>query len=286
MGDQGSLGKLEKALLEAEILDFYQCDLPKTFSIFRNHLSKSDQVELRRLSKLLTLWCNPHPYGLLFDGETNVKLDGEHLHFELKECQRHPDLLRAAMLVVMNSIWKEIKERFPKRSIIAIDECHTVIRPSGDGRANASARYVDDFFRQIRKFGGCCLAMSQAAKDLKTTEIGDGILANSPNRFILRQRGDEKTLREDLKLNEKEIKDAFSLSQVKGVYSEFYLHSEYIKGILIYRPTPLEYWLSTTHAPDNALLAKESAKLPNLNLSNLMDHMAAHFPNGAEGVAA
>lgn len=286
MGDQGVLSKLEKALLEAELLEFYTSSCEKTFTNFRNHLSKNEQVEMKRLSKLLTLWCNPHPYGLLFDGKTNVDLNGPHLHFELKGCQRYPDLLRAAMLVVMDKIWREVKVRFPKRSIIAIDECHTVIRPSGDGRANSSARWVDDLFRQIRKFGGGCLAMSQAAKDLKNNEIGDGILANAPNRFILRQRGDEKTLREDLKLNDKEIKDAFSLSQVKGAFSEFYLHSESIKGVLIYRPTPLEYWLSTTHPPDNALLLKEKETHPELNLSDLMDHMANLYPHGSEGMAA
>ena len=284
MGDQGTLSKLEKALLEAEILDFYEKDLKKTFTGFRNFLSKSESPEMKRLSKLLSLWCNPHPFGLLFDGETNINLNAPHLHFELKGCQRYPDLLRAAMLVVMDKVWREVKTRFPKRSIIAVDECHTVIRPSGDGRANSSARWVDDLFRQIRKFGGGCLAMSQAAKDLKNEEIGDGILANSPNRFILRQRGDEKTLREDLKLNEKEISEAFSLSQVKGSFSEFYLHSESIKGVLVYRPTPLEYWLSTTHPPDNALLKEEAEKYSDMKLAEIMDHMAAHYPNGAEAV--
>lgn len=285
MGDHGTLSKLEKALLEAELLDFYEKRKKRTFSEFRDFLAKSEHVEMKRSAKLLTLWCNPHPFGLLFDVETNVNLNAPHLHFELKGCQRYPDLLRAAMLVVMDKIWREVKCRFPKRAIIAIDECHTVIRPSGDGRANSSARWVDDLFRQIRKFGGGCFAMSQAAKDLKNAEIGDGILANSPNRFILRQRGDEKTLREDLKLNEKEIAEAFSLSQVKGSFSEFYLHSESIKSVLIYRPTSLEYWLSTTHPPDNALLMEEKGKHPEFTLPELMDHLAALYPNGAEALA-
>ncbi len=281
LGDAGNLTKLERALLETEILVFYEKKSTCTLSLFREHLEASDSVELRRLSKLLTLWCRPHPYGLLFDGTTNVNLKAPHLHFELRGCQRYPDLLRAAMLVVMNAIWGEVKARFPHRSIICVDEAHTMIRTSGDGRANTSARVIEDYFRQIRKFSGGVLALSQTAKDLKNDDIGDGILANAPNRFILRQRGDEKTLREDLKLNERELADVFSLSQVRGLYSEFFLHSEFIKSILIYRPTSLELWLSTTHPPDNALLEKEWAMHPEWSLVQIMDHMAGQYPQGA-----
>jgi hypothetical protein len=159
---------------------------------------------------------------------------------------------------------------------------HTIIRPSGDGRSNSSARWVEDCFRQMRKFSSAAIAISQTAKDLKNDEIGDGILANAPNRFILRQRGDEKTLKENLKLNEEEVKSVFSLSQVRGAYSEFFLHSESVKSVLIYRPTALELWLSTTHPPDLKLLEQESNAHPDWSLSDLVEYMAKTYPGGAE----
>ena len=286
LGDDGRLGKLEKALLEDEVIDFYRSERPKDLSGFKLHLESSQQPELARLSKLLSLWCRPHPYGLLLDGPTNVKLDAEHLHFELKGCQRYPDLLRVAMLVVMDSIWREVKGRFPKRSLIVIDECHTMIRSSGDGRSNPSARWIEDCFRQMRKFSSAAIAISQTARDLKNPEIGDGILANAPNRFILRQRGDERALREDLKLNDREAKEVFTLNQVRGAYSEFFLQSESVRGTFAYRPSPLELWLSTTHPPDIELLGNERNKYPDFDLPTLMSHMATHFPNGAEGKVA
>jgi type IV secretory pathway VirB4 component len=282
LGDAGNLTKMQRSLLETEILTFYETEHPKTLTHFKNHLERSDEIEIKRLAKLLTLWCTPHPYGLLFDGMTNVDLNSSHLHFELRGCQRYPDLLRAAMLVVMDLILRKVKARFPKRSLVPVDEAHTIIRPSSDGRSNIAARWVEDAFRQMRKFSGSAIAISQTAKDLKNNEIGDGILANAPNRFILRQRGDEKTLREDLKLNEQELKDVFALAQVRGAYSEFYLHSESIKGTLVYRPTPLELWLSTTHPPDTALLEKEWDAHRDYSLTQIMDHMATHFPQGAE----
>ena len=282
LGDNGSLSKLERAMVEAEIFAFYRSSEQRTLSGFKAHLEKTGHPDLMRLAKLLLLWVQPQPYGLLFDGETNVSLSTPHLHFELKGCQRYPDLLRVAMLVVMDLIWREIRKRFPKRSLVVMDEAHTLIRPSGDGRANGAARWVDDCFRQMRKFSSAAIAISQTAKDLKSAEIDDGILANAPNRFILRQRGDEDTLRKDLKLNDRELAEVFQLSQLRGEYSEFYLHTETMKGTLRYRPTPLELWLSTTHPPDLAVLQETQKKNPTWNLSELMDHLASEYPAGAE----
>lgn len=286
LGDNGNLGKLERSLLEAEVFAFYESVSPKTLSGFRAHLEHVDALELRRLARLLALWCSPQPYGLLFDGETTVKTGAKFMHFELKGCQRYPDLLRVAMLAVMDMCWSQVKARAPDRSILIIDETHTIIRPSGDGRANTAARWVEDCFRQMRKFGSAAIAISQTAKDLKNAEVGDGILANAPNRFILRQRGDEKTLREDLKLSDQEVADVFSLKQVQGEFSEFYLHSESIKGVLVYRPSPLELWLSTTHPPDNALLDVEWSKNPGATLAEIMEHMAEAYPTGAPLITA
>lgn len=283
LGEGGSLGKLEKSLLEKALIEFYKTNSTRTLSSLKAFLASSDSAELKRMSLLLSLWCRPHPFGLLFDGETNVDLKAKHLHFELKGCQRYPDLLRAAMLVVVDSIWREVRSRFPKRSLVVIDECHTIIRPSGDGRANSAARWVEDCFRQMRKFSSAAIAISQTVSDLRNEEVGDGIVANAPNRFILRQRGDEKALKECLKLNEQELRQVFSLKQVRGTYSEFFLQCESIRSLLIYRPTSLELWLSTTHPPDIELLNQERAAHPEMNLTDLMLYLAKTYPAGAEG---
>lgn len=283
MGENGSLGKLDKSLLETELLNFYSTQSPKTLSGFHSHLLSLGKPEFTRMATLLSLWCHPHPFGLLFDGNTNVDLNAPHLHFEMKGCQRYPDLLRAAMLVVMDSIWGQVRGRFPKRSLIIVDEAHTMIRSSSDGRANSSARWVEDCFRQMRKFASSAVAISQTVSDLRSDEIGDGIIANAPNRFILRQRGDEKSLRDCLKLNEHELKSVFSLKQLRGSYSEFFLQSETIKGVLLYRPTPLELWLSTTHPPDLSLINTIQREHPDWTLKAVMSHLAHEYPTGSEG---
>ncbi len=283
LGESGHLAKIEKSLLETAILDFYEKAQIRTLSDFQSFLARSEKPELQRMAVLLTLWCKPHPFGLLFDGQTNVDLKAPHLHFELKGCQRYPDLLRVAMLIVMDSIWREVRQRFPKRSLIVIDECHTMIRSPGDGQSNSSARWVEDCFRQMRKFSSAAIAISQTATDLRNDEIEDGIIANAPNRFILRQRGDERALRSALKLNDRELHEVFALKQVRGNYSEFFLQSETVRGVLLYRPTPLELWLSTTHPPDIQLLRQTETEHPDWTLTKLVTHLAENYPTGAEG---
>ena len=285
LGESGNLGKFEKSVLEQAILDFYEKTTEHTLGNLRDYLDSNAALELKRMATLLTLWCKPHPFGLLFDGKTNVNLQAEHLHFELKGCQRYPDLLRAAMLVVVDSVWGQVRGRFPKRSLVVIDECHTIIRPSGDGRSNSSARWVEDCFRQMRKFSSAAMAISQTVSDLRNDEVGDGIIANAPNRFILRQRADEVALRECVKLNDQEMKQVFTLKQLRGSYSEFFLQSESIRGLLRYCPTPLELWLSTTHPPDIELMNQEQEKLGDPSLVRLMAHLSEHYPFGAEGGA-
>ena len=158
--------------------------------------------------------------------------------------------------------------------------------PSSDGRANGAARWVEDGFRQMRKFSSAAIAISQTAKDLKSPEIGDGILANAPESVYSTSARRRGTLKGDLKLNERELSEVFALSQVRGEFSEFFLHSESIKGTFRYRPTPLELWLSTTHPPDLAVLQAVEAQHPEWSLIELMDHLAEKYPEGAEGRSA
>ena len=212
-----------------------------------------------------------------------MDLKSKYMHFELKGCQRYPDLLRAAMLVVIDSIWREVRTRFPKRSLVIVDECHTIIRASSDGRTNPSATWVEDCFRQMRKFSSAAIALSQTATDLQPATVKDGIVANAPNRFILRQRGDEKALQQSLKLNSREIKNVYALKQARGRYSEFYLTSESVRGLFMYRPTPLELWLSTTHPPDLELISAEKIRNPEMGFPRLMQYLAWKYPYGAEG---
>ena len=53
-----------------------------------------------------------------------------------------------------------------------------------------------------------------------------------------------------LKLNEQEIELISSLEQKRGEYSEVFLINNDKRGVLRVCPTPLEYWIATTHPAD------------------------------------
>ena len=49
-------------------------------------------------------------------------------------------------------------------------------------------------------------------------------------------------------------------------------------------PTPVEYWLATSDAADNALLSSFRAKNPEMDLPGAIHYLAEKFPSGSHGV--
>ena len=49
-------------------------------------------------------------------------------------------------------------------------------------------------------------------------------------------------------------------------------------------PTPVEYWLATSDASDNALLADTRAVFPEMDLAQVIHWLAMEYPNGSQGL--
>jgi hypothetical protein len=49
-------------------------------------------------------------------------------------------------------------------------------------------------------------------------------------------------------------------------------------------PTPVEYWLATSDASDNALLADARAAFPDKELAQVVHWLATQYPGGSQGV--
>ena len=77
------------------------------------------------------------------------------------------------------------------------------------------------------------------------------------------QRGDSKVLSATLKLNPQELALIHSLEQRKGKFSEGFMIEGNHRQVIRVHPTPLEYWMATSDAKDNA----ELLRLQNTGLS-------------------
>jgi hypothetical protein len=71
----------------------------------------------------------------------------------------------------------------------------------------------------------------------------------------------------------------------QGVYSEAFLIANERRGVIRICPTPIEYWLATSDAGDNALLASARAKNPEKALPEIIHLLSTHFPRGGQGAS-
>ena len=56
------------------------------------------------------------------------------------------------------------------------------------------------------------------------------------------------------------------------------------RGVIRVVPTAVEYWLATSDAADNALMADARKKMPEKSLPDVIHWLAEHYPRGSHGV--
>ena len=137
--------------------------------------------------------------------------------------------------------------------------------------------------RTLRKTGWGITFITQGLEEIVASPIGSAILSNTASKFILLQRGDLEPIRKILRLNEQEMALIASLKQKKGQYSEAFLMANEARAVIRACPTPLEYWLATSDAADNALLAEARELRPARTLAETVHWLAQNFPEGSRG---
>ncbi len=273
--DQKAIGKLEKAEIERAIQQVYIEEATPRLTHLRERLLNSEIDEVRRIGKILSLWCGDSPFGKLIDRETNMGLEKRIVCFDLKGLEANPDLQSAALFTITDMVWREVQKNRSEMKFLVFDECWRLLE------SDAGSQFVAEVFRTFRKYYASAVAISQNIDDFARSKAASAIMPNSSIKWVLKQPGaDFKRLAEVLRLNEREIALIQSLNQVKGQYSEAFLICEDKKAVVSVEATPFEYWLATTDPMDFALLKKEQADISQTGLS-LIEHLSRKFPMGA-----
>jgi type IV secretion system protein TrbE len=117
---------------------------------------------VRDMGQTLKNWTSEGPYGKLFDGISNTRLDSNVTHFELGEI---PDIMEpmraAAHYLVMNAGRQQVIRRpRAERKLIFFEEGKRVLSaPGGD-------RVLSEYYAQMRKFGAVVVTVFQQYKML------------------------------------------------------------------------------------------------------------------------
>ena len=271
------LPKLAKSLLEEVIVDTYKRIPEPTLSDFSSALVKTGDPDLKNYAKMLYPWTGDRPYGRLLDGAGALKLNADFVVFDLKSLSSYPDLQSVMILIITDFILGKVETIKGRKKQILMDECWELLK------SKSASAFMEYCARTLRKTGSGITFITQSLEEILQSPIGAAILNNTATKFVLTQRGDLEPTRKIMKLNEQEMALISSLKQAKGKYSEAFMLANEAKSVIRVSPTPIEYWLATSDAADNALLDKARERHPNKPLPEVIHYLATHYPNGSMG---
>jgi hypothetical protein len=167
-----------------------------------------EREESDRVGKLLRGWSRDGEKGRLFDGVSNIRIDGRVAHFELGQIPEHATEMRVAANFLVANYGRQKIITMP-RSVpkIAIFEeaARTLEIPGG-------VRMIQEYYRQMRKFGCNILAVVQQYDVLKTSEVRGAMIGNSKMFFVTSQQSqaDAKEIGGALGLSDKTVETIHS----------------------------------------------------------------------------
>jgi len=272
------LGRLEKAEIEKSVQSLIKAETPKRLSDLRELLVNHSESEIRRIGKILSLWCGDSPFGKFVDRESTVSLKSDVVCFDLKDLENYPDLQSVCLFLITDLIWREVQKDRTIFKFVVFDECWKLLE------SEEGAAFIGPVFRTFRKYRASAIAISQTISDFADSKISSAVMPNSSIKWILRQKGsDPAALKNALQLNEREMDLIASLTAEKGVFSESFLIAENQKLVVRIESTPLEYWLATTDPTDLVLINKLKAEMPEADDLSLMKILSKSHPQGALG---
>ena len=243
-----------------------------TLSEFKAYCDSTGEPNLARIGKLMFPWVGKSPFGKLLDREGTIEADCPIVAFDLKGLSQYPDLQSVMILILTDFILNEVENdrTCPKR--IILDEAWQFLK------SPAASAFMEYAARTFRKTGSGITFITQGVEEIFSSGIGSAIMNNTATKLIMLQKADIAVLREALKLNSRELKLIQGLQRVKGLYSEGFLMSGEARQVIRFRPTPLEYWISTSEADDNAFLTSLCEN--GATLEAALTTAATHAPMG------
>jgi type IV secretion system protein TrbE len=162
-----------------------------------------ERQESERVGKLLRAWSRHGGRGKLFDGASNVRIDGRVAHFELGQIPEHASELRAAANFLVANYGRQkiisMPRAIPKLAIFE-EAARTLDIPGG-------VKMIQEYYRQMRKFGCNILAVVQQYDVIKSSPVRGAMIGNSKMFLITAQqsREDANDVGEALSLSEKAV---------------------------------------------------------------------------------
>ena len=279
--NEGQLPEIEIRHLLYQTLEriFIQQNLPqKPISYLVEELKSEINPVAKKLIMLLQPWSGDSYYAQFLDNnhtETTMNRDSV-LTFDLKGLTDFTDLSRVIQLIVCARLWARIRQKNKQSfSWIVLDEVAFSLLKS-------NAPFVDELVSTLRKHYAGAIIIVQDLEKITSNLAGSSILQNTHNKAILQQRGHAENYTEALSLSPLDRWAIESLQREKGLYADIFLIRDQERILLRYRPSPLEYWLSTTSPEDGHVLGTWMGQKEGPFAKKIIDFVK--FKEGAAGL--
>jgi len=232
------------------------------------------------VGKMLQPWVGRGMYARLFDGTSQIDFDNPFTIFDLSLVKDNRDIAPLALMGIMNGI-NAMANKYPRQpKLLLIDEAWFMLQDP------IIRRFVAECFRTFRKTGTGIIGISQGIEEW--TNLGEekaAILNNTHTYIILKQSSTSAVASAtvELNLNAQESGLLGVLATVPGEFSQGLLHQQRADGtvdsvVIVNRPTPLLYAMSTTNKRDKDMM--QSYRDEGLSTVEAIVRFSKEYPRG------
>jgi hypothetical protein len=196
LSDEGTLSQSEKAFLYQCLIKTYEnrgitmdpathtCQPPNMqefFVIMSSALHGDDRFgvgkDIYGLSERLE--CYLH----IFPARTRISLDKRYIDFNIREL--NGSLRSIGLFMVTEFLWTKMRQAWranaiESNTIVLVDDAWLLMQ------FRQGAKFLEEFVRRIRKYGGGLWCVTQNSNDFLSSNEGDAILAMSAMRILMR----------------------------------------------------------------------------------------------------
>lgn len=243
------------------------------FSDFIPTLAKFEFSDLKGqdMVEKLVLYYGQGPYAALFDGHLQVDWDNDFTVLEIERMSKS-DALSIVTLALFRQIELYCKYKLDKehKKLVAVDEAWATLSDP------ASAAALASFYRELRKYKGGALLISQTVGDfvkiLKaeakgTSDTQEGILENTSHYFFLAcSESDYRLAQSELAFSDDEIDLWRSLASLPPLYSEVFYRmrtkqSLYYSGVFRLFASSVSLWIASSSPEDYAMRERKTQEI-------------------------
>jgi len=230
----GPDGTTQKRLVRSPTLSDFRRVLTTLEETFGQSMGAEERELAKQMAQALAVWTGNTPFGRLIDGPTSIDIKNRLIYFETTGISSSPELERVGLLLLMELLWARIARDPAEKKMVVFDEIWSLLA------SPMAARYVDDFYRRLRRYNAGALSCTQKLQDFEEGHA-KGIITNSYYFFML-AAPDQKPVLERLLGLPEDVTSAYARIPPKGQFL-FLLRSEggFEGDFLRYTPSGYEF---------------------------------------------